>query len=125
MNPERSETCRTGWAYTIGIVGSLLVLGALAWAIHKYTEPAPLGEDRAAFRAKTLADMRAADDEALNNTGWIDQSKGIVRLRIVDAMQLVEREWQNPAAARSNLISRVEKATALPPKAPAKPSPFE
>jgi hypothetical protein len=41
-------------------------------------------------------------------------------------MMLVEREWaQNPAAARSNLIARVEKATAAPPKAPEKPSPFE
>jgi hypothetical protein len=40
-------------------------------------------------------------------------------------MKLVERQWQNPPAARSNLIARVEKATAPPPKPPEQPSPFE
>jgi hypothetical protein len=112
-------------AYAVGILGSFLIVVALTWALHRYTQPPPLGEDRAAARAKALAEMRAAEADALNNTAWIDASKGIVRLRIVDAMQLVEREWQNPAAARSNLIARVEQATALPPKVPEKPSPFE
>jgi hypothetical protein len=46
-------------------------------------------------------------------------------LPIENAMQLAEREWQNPSAARSNLISRVEKATFVPPPPPAKPSAFE
>jgi hypothetical protein len=48
-----------------------------------------------------------------------------VRLPIAEAMKLALRDWQNPAAARSNLIARVEKATAVPPAAPAKPSAFE
>jgi len=112
-------------ASALGILGSLLILATLAWAIHKYTQPAPLGEDRAAVRARTLAEMRAAEADALNNAGWVDQGKGLVRLPIKDAMNLVLREWQNPPAARSNLIDRVEKATAPPPKAPEKPSPFE
>jgi hypothetical protein len=117
---------RTAAAYLVGILGSFLVIGALAYAIHRYTQPAPLGEDRAAVRAKALMELRAAEAEALNNTGWVDATKGLVRLRIEDAMKIVEREWaRNPVAARSNLIERVEKATALPPKAPEKPSPFE
>jgi hypothetical protein len=41
-----------------------------------------------------------------------------VRLRIEDAKNLVLREWQNPSAARSNLIARVEKATYVPPPKP-------
>ncbi len=118
-----------GWAYALGILGSFLILAILAWAIHRYTQPAPLGEDRAAVRAKALAELRAAETEALEHTGWVDPVKGIVRLRIEDAMQMVERDWgANPAAGRSNLIDRVEKATAQPPpapKAPEKPSPFE
>ena len=62
----------------------------------------------------------------VTTTGWVDPTKGIVRLRIEDAMKWVEQEWgRDPAAARSNLISRVEKATALPPKVPEKPSQFE
>jgi hypothetical protein len=46
-----------------------------------------------------------------------------VRLPIADAMKIIERSWQNPAAARSNLLERVAKANPPPPK-PA-PSPFE
>jgi len=120
---------RRAWAYVAGILGSFLILAALAWAIHRYTQPAPLGEDRAAVRAKALAELRAEETEALEHTSWIDPTKGIVRLRIEDAMKIIEQEWgANPAAGRSNLITRVEKATALPPpapKAPEKPSPFE
>ncbi len=120
---------RGAWAYLLGILGTFLILAGLAWAIHRYTQPAPLGEDRAVVRAKALAELRAAEIEALEHPGWIDPAKGIVRLRIEDAIKIVERDWgQSPAAGRSNLIARVEKATAQPaaaPKAPEKPSPFE
>jgi hypothetical protein len=68
--------------------------------------------------------MRGEDTET-NTVAWLNQSNGLVRLRIEDAMNLVEREWRNPPAARSNLIARIEKATAAPPKPPEKPSPFE
>ncbi len=112
-------------AYVVGILGSFLIIGALAWAIYRYTQPAPLGEDRAAVRAKALAELRASEAEALSTPDWIDKPKGIVRLPIQSAMAIVEREWRNPAAARSNLVARVEKATAAPPKAPEKPSAFE
>ena len=36
-----------------------------------------------------MADMRAADDEALNKAAWVDRQKGIVRLPIETAKQLV------------------------------------
>jgi hypothetical protein len=91
-----------------------------------YTRPQPLGEDRAVVRAKALAELRAAENEAMNTSAWLDQSKGLVRLRVEDAMKMVEKEWgKNPSAARSNLMGRVEKAMAAPPKAPEKPSQFE
>ena len=106
-------------AYVVGILGSFLIVGALAWAIYRYTQPAPLGEDRAAFRAKNLTELRAAEHEALDTIAWLDPAKGIVRLRIEDAMNLVELAWRNPPAARSNLIARVEKRDAVPP------NPFE
>ena len=122
MNSEPVRE-RTGLAYALAILGSFLIVAALVWAMHKYTEPAPLGASRAAERSRALAEMRAAEADALNNVGWVDQPKGIVRLRIEDAMKLVERSWQNPPAARSNLLERVAKAYPPPPK-PA-PSPFE
>ena len=40
-------------------------------------------------------------------------------------MQLAAQAWQNPAAARADLIARQEKASAELPKAPEKPSAFE
>ena len=116
---------RTGLAYLVGILGSLLIVAALVWAMQRYTQPPPLGEDRVAQRRKALADLRAAEATELESYGWVDQAKGVARLPIAEAMKLALRDWQNPAAARSNLIARVEKATAVPPAAPAKPSPFE
>jgi hypothetical protein len=80
---------------------------------------------RRAERARALAELRAAEADALQHPAWLDQTKGLVRLPMDVAMQLTEREWQNPAQARSNLIARVEKATALPPPPPSKPSEFE
>ena len=116
---------RTSLAYVTGILGSFLIVAVLVWAMRHYTQPPPLGEDRVALRKKALAELRTAEAEELSTYGWLDQSKGIVRLPIAEAMKLALRDWQNPAAARSNLIARVEKATALPPKAPERPSAFE
>jgi len=116
---------KTALAWVFGILGSFLILAALVWAMHHYTQPAPL-ENRAAVRAKTLAELRAAEAEALATPAWIDKNKGIVRLPIQDAMNLVVRQWAaDPGTLRTNLIERVEKATVAPPKAPEKPSPFE
>jgi hypothetical protein len=108
-----------------GTLGAFLIFAALVWVMWRYARPVPLGEDRVAVRRKALAELRAAEAETLNNYAWQDQAKGIVRLPITEAMKLAEREWQQPAAARSNLIARVEKATALPPKPPEKPNPYD
>jgi hypothetical protein len=116
---------RIGLAYFTAILGAFLIVAALVWAMRHYTQPPPLGEDRAAVRKKALAELHQAEASELGSYGWVDQSKGVVRLPIAEAMKLALSEWQNPAAARSNLMARVEKATALPPKAPEKPSPFE
>ena len=125
MNSQSSPE-RTALAYILGILGSFLIVAGLVWAMLHYTRPQPLGEDRAVVRAKALAELRAAENEAMNTTAWLDQSKGLVRLRVEDAMKMVEQEWgKNPSTARSNLMSRVEKAMAVPPKAPEKPSQFE
>ena len=126
MTTEFRNTDRNRVAsYAFAVLGSFLIFGALVWAMWRYTQPAPLGEDRVAVRRKALAELRAAEAETLNNYAWQDPAKGIVRLPIAEAVKLAEREWQNPPAARSNLIARVAKATALLPKAPEKPNPYD
>jgi hypothetical protein len=126
MNSAPDRAGSAPWAYALATLGALLIVAALAWAMHGYTQPTPLGEDRAAARAQALAELRAAEAQALANPGWVDPTKGIVRLPIENALVLAAREWgRDPAAARSNLIQRAEKAFAAPPKTPAKPSEFE
>ena len=124
MNPESNPSPdRSRLAFVIAVLGAFLIVAALVQAMRHYTQPPPLNSTRAAERAKALAEIRATEAEALKNAAWIDQAKGLVRLPIAEAMQLAERDWKNPAAARSNLIARVDKAN--PPPPPPKPSAFE
>jgi hypothetical protein len=126
MNSSEPENaCGRNCSVTVAAVIVCLIFAALVWKTRQYTTPPLLGAGRAAERAKALAELRAAETDALNNVAWVDQAKGVVRLPIAEAMKLAEREWQNSAKARAGLIARVEKATALPPKAPEKPSAFE
>jgi hypothetical protein len=115
---------RNGLIYTLTIIGAFLIIGFLVLVMYNFTQPPPLGQNRAAERSKALTELRAYESDQLNNAGWIDPAKGLVRLRIQDAMKIVEQQWgKDPAAARSNLVSRVEAANPPPPK-PA-PSVFE
>jgi hypothetical protein len=128
MNSENKSCCNCAGkaAYAIAVIGAILIVVFLDRQLKKFTQAPPLGANRAAERAKALSEIRNTEDDALKNTGWIDPSKGIVRLRIEDAMEMTEREWKNPAAARSNLLARVAKANPPPPPpAPTKPSEFE
>jgi hypothetical protein len=128
MNSETntcSRNCGTT-AYAIAIVGAFLIVAGLVWAMRHYNKVEPVNAARAAERANALKELRAAETDALNNTAWLDKGKGVVRLRVEDAVRLVEQRWgTDPVAARKDLIARVEKATAAPPAAPAKPSEFE
>ena len=129
MNSKCSKAacCAKFCAYIIAGLGTLLIVGVLVRVMIDYTRPAPPTEDRAALRRKNLQDLRNANAEVLNNPNyvWQDQGKGIVRMPIKDAMELSLKLWQDKNAARSNLFARAEKAFAVPPKVPEKPSPFE
>jgi hypothetical protein len=117
LNPEKKRNCGAVAAYSIAAVGALLIVAGLVWIMHVNTQPPPLGEDRAAFRRKNLADVRNADAEVMNNQNyvWQDQKNGIVRMPIDKAMELSLYLWENPAQARSNLLARLKKA--FPPPA--------
>ena len=108
--------------YAIVTLITFSLMAGMVWVVKKYASPAPLGMERAEQRRKALAEVRTADADGLNNFGWVDQPKGIVRLPVEVAMKIAEREWQNPAVARSNLVARAEAAAAKPPE---KPSQYE
>jgi hypothetical protein len=124
VNPEAANE-RPVWHVGLGfLVASFLFAAFVLWLKHVTPVPA-IDADRAAERAKDLAEIRAAETQALDHPGWIDQQRGVVRLPITVAMQMAARAWQNPAEARSNLIAREEKAAAPAPAAPVKPNAFE
>jgi hypothetical protein len=109
----------------VAVVFACLIFAGLVWVTRKYTTPAPLGAERAAERAKARAELTALETEALETVGYADPVKGVVRLPISEAMKLAEKQWQNPAKARAELIARKVKESAPPPKVPAKPSEYE
>ena len=101
----------------IAVAGALLILGGLAWLMIHCTQPPPLNAQRAAERARALAEMQVQNRVMQETYGWVDPARGIVRLPIAHAMKMAVQNYQSPAAGRSNLIARVEKATArLPAK---------
>ena len=109
----------------IAILASFLLVAFLVRQMVKVAQPAPVGVDRGAARAKDNADIRAVGANALDNWGYVDQAKGVVRLPIRDAMTITIQGYQNAGAFQSNLIARVEKATASAPKPPEKKSEYE
>lgn len=123
--PEKKKSCCTGTIFAIAILGTFLIVAWLVSLMINYTKPAAIGQDRADERRKKLVELRAENDQVLHQLAWQDQAKGVVRLPIERAMELTIQEWKEPAAGRSKLLARVEKANAAPPKAPEKPSQYE
>jgi hypothetical protein len=119
LNPQTEDKecnqCGARCAYIVAIIGAFLIVWFLVRLTRVYTTPAPLGEDRAAIRRNALKELRAQNEEILHNPNyvWENAAKGIVRMPIDRAMEVSLKLWQDPAAGRSNLIARVEKATAV------------
>jgi hypothetical protein len=113
---NHNENARTTVAvYFFGILGTFMVLAALVWTMYHYTRPPGIDLARAAERRKNLQDVTAQSKEQLETYGWVDKARGIVRLPLDRAMELALRDWQNPVAAKSNLLVRLQKATSPPP----------
>ena len=118
MNPEPClQKTRTA-ANVLAILGTLLVMAFLVALMRHYTATPSLAADRAAERMKILADFKAVNAPLLEKYDWQDKDKGIVRVPVARAKELVLEEWQNPAAAHSHLMERAAKAFAPPPKPP-------
>lgn len=119
MNPNRPSQSNLT-VYFVSVLGALLIVALLVWAIYRYANPAPLGSNRAEERRKNLTENRQAA-AALDQYGWADQGKGFVRLPVSEAMRLTIKDYQNPEAAKKVMAERVDKASAQPPAAAAPP----
>lgn len=126
MNPVSNgfERMRRA-AYVVAALGAFLLVAWLAQTMRRYGAPPPVDQQRIAERKKNLAEVKAASADVLSHYAWQDQAKGFVRVPIERAIELTLQEWQDPVAARSNLVARAEKLAEPPPKAPEKPSEFE
>ena len=122
MNLERHNG---GTAAALGFLTVSGIFAVLAVALVFGLKAPAVDAKRAEERSAALAEIRAAEEKALTSASVIDAQKGIVRLPVERAIELTAQAWKNPAAARADLISRVEKATAVAPPAPAQPSAFE
>lgn len=122
-----SEPPPSNWGvYFLAVVGALLLVSGMAWLLYSRTRPPALNQARIEERLKNLQDIRTSSAAALGTFGWQDETKGLVRLPVTNAMELIVREYKNPAAGRSNLLARVERANPPPPpKEPEKPTIFE
>ena len=115
MSEALPQNKRRRWANTAAVVGALGTILVLVGLMIHYTRPPDLNARRAEERAKALAELQAANQEALEQYGWVDQTKGVVRLPVTRAMEMVAREWSDPAQGRRHLLQRLEKASAKPP----------
>ena len=102
--------------YAIVILASFLIVLYLARNMFRHHNPGPINGTRAAERAKVRQEINAKANAELVNPGWVDQAKGIVRIPIARAMEMTIQAYQNPAAAHSNLVARVQKASAPAPQ---------
>lgn len=122
MTPESQKLNRASGP-AVGFTIVSLIFGALVIVVKlTSTEPA-IDADRNDTIGKSLSDIRKTESDQLATAGWIDQSRGVVRLPIETAMQIAA--GKTTETLRAELKDRVEKASAPAPKAPEKPSAFE
>src|SRR5271170_1841625 len=97
---QKTHTSASGAA--IAFIAGSLIFAVLVVAMKLLVNVPAIDADSAALRTKALFEIRTNEMALLNNIGWADQPRGIVRLPIETAIQMTERNWQNPAAARAD-----------------------
>jgi len=112
--------CSKTTATVAGVIGACLVVAALVYVMQKVTAPPAVAQVRVQERLKNLAEIRAANQEGLASYALLDAPHGTYRIPVETAVKMALEEWRDPAAGRSNLIQRVDKATVViaPPKNP-------
>ena len=97
-------------------VATFLLMAFLVKQMIKITTPAPVGVARATERAVEGAKIRAEGVEKSKVWGFVDAPRGIVRLPVEDAVKLTLQGYQNSAAFKVDLATRLKQASVAPPK---------
>jgi Flp pilus assembly protein TadB len=121
LRPARSHLI----AFIAAALGALLLVGALVWIMVRVTRPEAVTAARAQERKKALVQTRNDEAQVLNHYDKQGAGGGFVRMKVEDAMKLTVKEYQSPAAARTNLVARADKAGTPPPAPPAAPNQYE
>ena len=106
----------------VGLFCVMAVLLRLTW---ESARPPSIGAERANLRKANLAEARSVEEEMLTSYGIINAEKGIYRMPIDQAIQMMIQEWKQPEKARQMMAKRVDLAVAPPSPPPETPSEFE
>jgi hypothetical protein len=110
-----SSAAKKATAAVIGVVGTLLVLGALAVYLVRANRSAPIGTARAEERKKAWTDLQNVNADVLNNYGVVKAENGTYRLPVAKAMEVMAAEWKDGnAAGRAKLLQRLEASLKQP-----------
>ena len=124
MNENRTIDFRTV-VFVICITAAFLAMPWLIYRERHKTHAKPIGYERADERSAALENVKANGIATLESYGWRNKNEGIVHIPIERAKELTAKEWQDPTAARKDLLARAAKAFTPPPKAPEKKSEYE
>ncbi len=119
------KTANSASGAALGLIIASVIFAVLAVVVKLAVAVPDIDADRADARSQALAEIHTNEIASLANVGWVDESRGLVRLPIDSAIRLAAQKWQNPAAARADLNARAEAAAAPAPAAARKPSAFE
>jgi hypothetical protein len=125
QNPHEVPDVNRASGAAVGFIGGRLVFIVLVVIVKLSLTVPAIDADRAATISTALFQIRSNEVVSLESPGWIDRSRGIVRLPISTALQVAAQEWQDPAQARADLIARAKRASAPAPKPAATANPFE
>jgi len=78
----------------VAVIGGFLIFVLILVIAYLPNKPAPLpeGTKTPEERAAILSELRAKETAAAKSYGWVDQTKGVVRIPIERAMQLTVEE---------------------------------
>ncbi|MEI8340683.1 MAG: hypothetical protein WCH43_03990 [Verrucomicrobiota bacterium] len=97
MTTERQTALVSTAFFRALLVFCLFSVVALVW-FRMIPKPESYEEKRAAFRLKTLQDLRMEDEKKLNQYAWVDEKKGVVQIPIERAEEIVMAELKTKTA---------------------------